>query len=140
MDRNLYAIYEELSDRYQYFQMRFGQTAFRRILADVGDEVLIQGLAKKPLRPDAKLFLLINLTEMVVIPVLDPRNQRKVDENELRAAIRDDVRMLVATADEDGRGNEISSGDILRAVASHWDRLRINQIRFWGARDDAERG
>ena len=154
MREEFYDIYEELSRMYEglhsspirsrfYYALRRhlgrGPRWVRKEVEWSISELELE-LAGTQLRPDARHFLLINFTEMVVFPVLALRNSLPVNPEQLRQAICADVRTLVSAAREQHRGEEISSGDVLRATAESWDGLQINNLQFWGARENAERG
>jgi hypothetical protein len=107
--------------------------------------VALQGLR---LRSDARYFLLVNLTEMVVRPV-----QLRTGEPpfagpsaELENILLGDVRLLVSDAARRHMerqaslarvrppDREISGHSIVEALAANWTRLKLNSYRIWGER------
>lgn len=100
------------------------------------------------LRSDARYFLLLNLTEMVVRPV-----QMRTGEppfagpsEELESMLLGDVKLLVSDAarrhNERQRSlalvrppeREISGHSVVEALAANWTRLKLNSYRIWGER------
>lgn len=100
------------------------------------------------LRSDARYFLLVNLTEMVVRPI-----QMRIGEPpfagssaELDGMLRADVNLLVSDAARRhverqqslGRtrppDREISGHSVVEALATNWTRLKLNSYRIWGER------
>jgi len=155
--REFYDIYKDLSNSYQAifgFPRLRPRYIIRRVLLGLdvaqgslvrwGERWVREGIDsavadlddRSTLRPDGKHFLLTNFVEMIVLPIVHPGNPIPVDRGELRDAIVEDVRTLVRTAGE-RRPGEITGGDVLKVAAELWDRLRINELRFWGARANA---
>jgi len=100
------------------------------------------------LRSDARYFLLLNLTEMVVRPL-----QMRTGEPpfagpsaQLENMLLGDVRLLVSDAArrhyERQRSlaqvrppeREISGHSVVEALAANWTRLKLNSYRIWGER------
>ena len=104
------------------------------------------------LRPDARLFLTVNLHQMVVMPLLHENAGPSVFPfsggelwGELQAMLTEDARTILGIAARDafaepppdvyhseGRPIELSSGAILRAVAASWGKLRLDRFEIWG--------
>ena len=148
MEQDLYRVYGDLSKAYAERTLFVrGELLIR--YPNVGQgAILIENMiisarehleaTDKKLRPDAQYFLLTNFHEMVFLPLL--LRDGKSDLNNVLKAIEDDIKTILRTASEWISDREISSGDLLRIVAELWDTLKINEIRFWGARDNAKRG
>ena len=100
------------------------------------------------LRSDARYFLLLNLSEMVVRPVQMRTGTPPFvgPSEELNSILRTDVNLLVADAAR--RHNErqialaqarppeseISGHSVVEALAANWKRLKLNSYRIWGER------
>lgn len=91
--------------------------------------------AKPYLRPDAKLFLLTNLTNLVIAPIARAGGKRRTDA--AMKAIASDIKLIISEAarrrasKSAGNNSEITSGDIIAATAKLWDKLKINEFKFW---------
>jgi hypothetical protein len=151
MDQEFYRIYEQLYDLRASDPLRSRVFWLRRLLlppfdrsgsAPVGwvRESIDAASANLPgqLRPDAKYFLLTNFVEMVLLPLYHSENPVRLEENELRDAVFQDVQMLVRRAAEERQAEEITAADILRVTAGSLDDLRVNKFRGWGGKDDGE--
>lgn len=100
------------------------------------------------LRSDARYFLLLNLSEMVVRPVQIRTGPPPFvgPSEELDSILRTDVNLLVADAAR--RHNErqvtlarvrppereISGHLVVEALAANWTHLKLNSYRIWGER------
>lgn len=85
------------------------------------------------IRWDGRYFLLINFTQMIAEPlVLDP--EKRADFEGLAADIEADTEAILREAESTSRGTNraaITGGEVLRAVASNYDALKINRFRVW---------
>lgn len=93
------------------------------------------------LRSDARYFLLLNLTEMMVRPIQARTGEPPFERNgELQDMLVGDVRLLVLDAARRHRDHakvpdrEISGHRVVEALAANWSRLRLNSYRIWGER------
>ena len=144
-------LYEFRSNRPETFEPeRYPPDEAAQAVRDTIDEAdrglgALEGLR---LRSDARYFLLVNLTEMVVRPV-----QLRTGEPpfagpsaELESILLADVRLLISDA---GRRHmehqaslarvrrpdlEISGHTVVEALAANWTRLKLNSYRIWGER------
>lgn len=88
-------------------------------------------------RSDAKYFLLINYTEMVVEPLLAAEVIGYSDRERLLDLLRQDTRTILRTADAmTQQGNptpvrEISSHVVLDSVSRSWPRLHLASSTHW---------
>lgn len=162
MRGDFYEIYEELTRVYSRLPSakwalfrRFDSSSLspdatpqvvERAIRESVRELGLQGR----LRPDALHFLLVNMHQMVSLPILleAARNRRFRLQNreasdtseqqayrsfhsELREAIRHDVELILETAAAFAP-DEISGGDILKSAASVYDRLKSAASNAWG--------
>jgi hypothetical protein len=83
-------------------------------------------------RPDAVAFLVINLHEMVVLPTM--AIAREETPSLVRDALPRDVANIVQAAAQQaqaGGDSEVSSHDILKAVAARWSDLQFAAPWRW---------
>ena len=98
-----------------------------RLMIDAAEREAYAGKRQR-LRPDAKVFLLINLLEMVAVPVSFSGKGRNLDLGSLLFA--DTVTLLRRAADEATDG-EVSSHAVLKAVANNWQKLNLSGLKLW---------
>jgi hypothetical protein len=142
MDERYYEIYDRLYRDYSYTsQIRnsFG-LAITRI---IDEQIEFLNLASR-IRPDAKLFLLVNFTDVILAPLIITNVE---DQSVLLESTTEDIKSILVAASQvsslRGRTNEItiepivenrkiSSHDVLIAVQSIWSLLRTLRIEVWG--------
>jgi hypothetical protein len=91
-------------------------------------ERLLTRVPPERLRPDAKVFLLINLLQMVAVPVQLSQRGRNID---LRRVLFADTVTLLRSAEDEATGNEVSSHAVLKAVAKNWQKLNLSGLKLW---------
>ena len=93
-------------------------------------------LSDRRLRPDARLFLLVNLHQLVVLPLaiagLPPSN-----DDSFERRLIEDTMIILKSASEHGEDGEISAAGIVRALSSVLDRLHLKEWRIWSKSNDA---
>ena len=78
------------------------------------------------LREDAKYFLLVNFTEMVVKPL------RKANpEKRLQDALNHDLKLLLDVAAQAVHKAEISGHAVVDALSKAWSDLEVNHLEIW---------
>jgi hypothetical protein len=92
------------------------------------DQLNVSPYAGRRLRPDAKLFLLINFLQMIVIPVILARRQDGPDLG--RILFADTVTLLKESADETNE-TDVSSHSVLKALTKNWQRLNVSALKLW---------
>jgi hypothetical protein len=105
-----------------------------RLLAVV-TEAIESGIAalggKYELRPDARLFLTVNLHQMVMLPLAHPDSPRELN-TEVEQGLKADARMILESAADHTRDrNDITAGHVLRATSEILDRLTLKSWRLW---------
>jgi hypothetical protein len=148
MREDYYEVYRELYDHYRFsgagledfgFLSRWisrapALTSDGRDLRMIEDAITAAqadlGLLDR-LRPDAKLFLLINLHQMVTRPVA-MRRTVSGEQPPLDSYVREDVHTILETAKEEAREREVSGHAIVVALSRIWEKLRTNQLDVWG--------
>ena len=98
-----------------------------RSMIDAAERETFAGKTQR-LRPDAKVFLLINLLQMVAVPVLASGKGRNL---ELGRLLFDDTITLVRRAADQAKGQEVSSHAVLTAVANNWQKLKLSDLKLW---------
>jgi hypothetical protein len=84
---------------------------------------------QRSLRPDAKALLGVNFGYLVVTPL---SLGGRVDLRDLRADVRDDIRLLVSEARSDREvPTEISGHAIVDSLSRNWSELRTGRYRLW---------
>lgn len=142
MDQEFREIYREQIELYRafyarpdpwFFGPRFINIRSLAIAAEAIDEassILPEGLV---LRPDARLFLLINLHQMVTIPLSDPRSPTKMSI-EIEKGIKKDTKMILEEASEYSIKNdrkEIAASHVIRGLARVLEVLTLKAWRLW---------
>jgi hypothetical protein len=132
----------------RYYKQRLAQLASSRRAASVSPfvpdvaEAVDRGIGDAGLpepyrvRPDARLFLVINFEEFVVLPTSSVEGlatayplPRLVRDN----IPRDVARIVEAALQQTGAAGdvEISGHDVMRAIATNWERLSFAQPWRW---------
>jgi hypothetical protein len=81
------------------------------------------------LREDAKAFLAVNFQDLVIEPLR--RAGVAASRVELSSDVRHDVALLVAEAESDSAGPEISGHGVVDSLSRNWSDLRISRYRLW---------
>lgn len=139
MDKQYYEIYRELSELYRA-QMSYPPFPLyldresRRALAIVAEaveesaRVLPEG---QRLRPDARLFLIVNLHQMVAQPLAHPDSPVKLD-GEVEEGLKKDAKDILRDASESAAGrDEIPASHVLWSTAKVLDKLNLKSWRLW---------
>jgi hypothetical protein len=140
MQREFYEIYRDLEERYRasrYPYLLGAEVLFRpgvvgpRTIEDaISDALGDLGLSSQQLRPDARLFLLVNLHEMIVLPL--SASPGRLEGQRLAELLRNDVRTILEAAREPTGNNEISGHAVINAISRVWDKLRATELDVWG--------
>lgn len=85
------------------------------------------------LRADARYFLLVNISEMIILPI---QMRGNIPMGIINDMLRDDVNSIVNAAvriePEARRFPEISGHAVLEAIATTWKNLKLTELRVWG--------
>jgi len=149
MRPEFYEIYRDLIT--DYSNLYGGQSIFARLLhartpasrnaLKFAAEAISQAVSTLELhgrvRPDAELFLLVNLHQMIGLalthPALPTETQQQLPNIEsIRESVIADAREILAAARDEASGNEVSGHDIVAALPRVWDRLRTSALEVWG--------
>jgi len=104
MRSDLHPIYKDLYERYR--QAHAGEESSGRLLSEIAgaiDRAAADLQLGERFRPDARLFLLINMHQMVLLPLTHAR----AIPPELHHRLNDDVHAVLSSASQ-GRTGEIS--------------------------------
>jgi len=82
----------------------------------------------KELRPDAKLLLLVNFSDLVVAPLVSAGT---ASLEKIRSAVEQDIALLIKDAAQRKDKKEISGHDIIDALAKRWATLAISVFDLW---------
>jgi len=86
--------------------------------------------SRRPLRPDAALFLLLNLDQMVIRPLTDAKSPVRADD--LSERLVQDTRVILAAADADaGNRKELAASHVLWAAAKVLPELNLKSYNLW---------
>lgn len=140
MRPEFYDLYRDLNELYRLSQYELHSKVDReslvhvrglRIIDDVITETVSDLDLSLRLRPDARLFLLVNCHQMVLLPLAYA--ERVITEPlPVEQILRHDVRTILASASEMARGEEISGHAVIDAVSRVWRQLRATQLNVWG--------
>lgn len=151
MKKEYYEIYGDIYDSYRSgdIGMRFSRELFfeygstqqlrsiRWTTEAIEKSISRLGLTDR-VRPDAKHFLLVNLHQLVVLPIIHP-DAPHISHEELRSMLEHDSELILKVASESksnntkwNDGREISGGSIVRTVSELWGELSLNKFEIWG--------
>lgn len=124
MDQTNRQIYSKL---YETYPLSPGEANWvRRTIDDIASEFTKQKAVF--LREDAKYFILINFTEMIVKPL-----RERVERDRLMHDLSHDTKLLLETAALNSRNREeISGHDIVNALSKNWGELEVMKLDLWG--------
>lgn len=134
--RDLVDVYRVIPDRWYAGVLRFREPFFARHLvrrvSDAVTEVLRELELTERLRPDGMHFLVVNLHQMVMLPLSHP-DAEAPSLSELDAILRDDVRIILVDARSNVKDNpEITGYDLVDALSRVKNRLMSSQWGVWG--------
>jgi hypothetical protein len=129
--------YRDLADLYRIGQRYWGlvQPTRRRsdvrLVDDAITEITSELGLRDRLRSDARFFLLVNLHQMVLLP-LSYSEQMPRPRASLEKDIRDDIRTILETAGEQSNQREISGHIVINVLSNVWKDLRVTKLNLWG--------
>ena len=142
---------EYFNDRYELFLNRRLKGEFRYVDLFVYDDFPKKpGIAKfieqitsesgKHWRPDAKLFLGINVIENIVMPLYMSENVLTLDDVVLNL-VKEDIEMIVKSANDvsvERDRNYVSGTSALVGTARVIDKLLTTKMSIWGSSHNEE--
>jgi hypothetical protein len=91
---------------------------------------------EKPLRPDAKYFLIVNFHFMIIKPLNHQNKRNRVLLEELFPGLEEDIRSdissIILLAEKESIDSEISGHSIMRSIDNLWSKLRTTRLEIWG--------
>jgi hypothetical protein len=91
---------------------------------------------EKHLRSDAKYFLIVNFHFLVVKPLCKqkPRGRYLLEElyPSLEEDIKNDIILIIKSADEESKDQEISGHQIMQSIDKLWKKLKTTSFEIWG--------
>lgn len=144
MDKRFYRIYSELGEVYRATQAEGIRAPFvpRRLLDNASlrslaivTEAIEHAISKLggryTLRPDARLFLIINLHQMVALPLAQMDSPVEMNP-EIEAGIKQDaIRIIEMAAESAGDRDEIPASHVIWGAAKILDELNLKSWRIW---------
>ena len=132
-------IYRELIESYRYAIIAAETDAEQRrsamsklALVSNAIEAELSGL-NMPLREDARLFLIVNLHQIIVQPLSHPDSPTPLSD-EIIDDLRKDIRKILNSAkteSEDRAREEIAASHVLWGLAKVLDQLKLKSWRIW---------
>jgi hypothetical protein len=132
-------IYEKLYRSYQrpsrvLYRLRGGTFRASKEVTEAIEQVQRELKSKElpQLREDAKYFLLLNLVEMVYVPLSEENPSANI--RELRPALQEDIKTIAHAASEEAsqRGEKsVSAHTVIDTLHGAWDKLNSAVGRIW---------
>lgn len=97
------------------------------------------------LRPDAKYFLLLNFTEMILLPISGvrerPHTTPLISSEQMQQHLKADIALIVSEAKLksqlptwDTKSAEITGHNVIDAVSAAWNRMKFNEYFYWASK------
>lgn len=144
MDQAFRRIYREQIETYRASQVSFPRYLIPPFLRGpsypfdslgVASEAMdsaISGLGgNRQIRPDARLFLLVNIHQLVTLPLSHPMSPTELDPDSERALASDVAQILAAAAAQAGDRPDIAASHVVRGAAQVLDKLHLKSWRLW---------
>lgn len=145
MRHEYFEIYRDLYDLYLYsvylpypwspWPESAGLTVrglLRSIAGAIDDAIYSLGLREK-IRPDAKLVILVNLHQLVVLPITHRDTPSPQIIERLPTMLAQDTRLIFTKAKGlAGDNQEITGRIMFKAVLEVWAELALTHIDIWG--------
>jgi hypothetical protein len=138
MKQEFYDAYELLYQQF-IFEDRFGperKTFDEYHVLRIIRKTINELTTEKPLRPDAKYFLIVNFHFLIVKPLShqNRRNRALLEElfPGLEEDIMSDISSIVILAEKESQDSEISGHSIMRSIDNLWSKLRTTRLEIWG--------
>ncbi len=91
---------------------------------------------EKPLRPDAKYFLIVNFLFLIIKPLTQQNRRNRALLEELFPGLEEDIMYdissIVLLAEKESKDAEISGHSIMRSIDILWTKLRTTKFEIWG--------
>ena len=143
MNREFVKIYQERLEYYRAVQLRYDwpwDVLDRRdiellALADNAIDRAISSQSKNLyLRPDARLFLLINLHQIVLLPLAHRSSPTELTP-EVEEGVQVDIARIIEASMEFKEDGELPASSIVKGLATVIDKLSLKSWRLWDSND-----
>lgn len=129
MRNEFYKIYKEIFDYYYRFPINtyifYPEYYLLKQLKDY-----IKNIDVHLLRPDAKYYLLVNLHQLLIRPII--RSSYEINNEELDKIIKQDINMIIDNISESFHDRPISSHQIMKKIDELWGKLQTTKFELWG--------
>jgi len=136
-----YETYRELTELYRITQAeaewirgprrrRYPSVHALRIVDEAVEEAIGELQLTRRLRPDARHFLVVNLHQMVTLPLeypFGPPDAAPIDRD-----LVGDLRTILEEARTESRDEEISGHDVINSLSKVWNKLSSTARNVWG--------
>src|SRR5688572_30108887 len=156
MDQNFYTLYQEMYEKFSALRITdppFVSPISRLLTPEQTRNMISQTKfaienaerdLSVELRPDAKYFLLLNFTEMVLLPISAVRKRPHasldlISEETLQQNLNDDVRLILSEAarkrmqQSESEAEGITGHNIIDAISEAWDKIKFNDYFYWAS-------
>lgn len=141
MKRKYYEIYEALYTDYlndfEYRRRRLPSSNEYKLVRTIRQSI-DKANKENILRPDSKLFLIVNYHHLIVRPLIDERPPRRdfPDDKELliklESSIQTDINTIISESRDIGNQEEISGHQVMRTIDKLWETLKTTKLEIWG--------
>lgn len=152
MKREFYDIYGESFNLFKNGEERISSSeekSWRKEIANRINELSANLEIENDIRPDAKLFLLVNFFELILHPILKGRTARSLNlspddilnqDDELKKYLDHDLRIILKSSKQSQRElsrqrdekRKISGHDVVNAISRSWSKLNLLKVDVWG--------
>jgi len=143
MKKEYYQAYEDLYEEYHILQAEFERSRYFltlqrrlwdrdrliRVVIDACERAMSRTETRDYMRPDAKHLLLINLHQMIALPMAMSGDTSRA---ELDFILKNDAEAIINAARNRSTDQEISGHSIISAIAEIWGELKSTRLQIWG--------
>jgi hypothetical protein len=139
MDPEFKKIYQELFDSYRAGPVNGElsdeqRSRMKDSLALVGDIIESElPTINLPLRPDARLFLIVNIHQIIALPLSHPDSPTEFSD-EVKDELRSDIRDILQSAKKESENRnreEVAASHVLWGISKILDKLKLKSWRIW---------
>ncbi len=150
MKPEYHRIYDKLFNSFQFYPYPFRdpiwrdrifredrnlETLVEDIKADIMELERGLNLENASLRSDAKYLLLLNIIEMIIVPILFGEKAVENVEDLHRRAVQDMKTIVNYASKSNNKAMPISSHAILQSLSDNWNKLSLMELGVWGDLD-----
>ena len=131
MRSEFYEVYRDLAEAYRASVRSAPGLRALRAVDDAMTETIDRLDLSRVVRPDAMLFLLVNMHQMLALPLEHP-NALRLERASLAEIARSDLRAILESSLKEAKNGEISAHRVIDSVSRGWRELRTARIDVWG--------